>query len=246
MGFVNSKSGFKMDDDFVDSFNLDPESKAEFDLNTVGESWLMTLNIVGESWLTTSKSQSTSHVPVSLLEKVDSSLNLELRSWSEVSKALEDLKPSLEKHFPEASTPWKSIEKKSHTVEEVDEIINLSSGSLPISLSVGAEQPVRRNSFILRDKHEKQKERSRIKNPLDGLKKMCPPGGSESVVLYTTSIHSVRRTFEDCEKARMIVELQCPLGVDIDERDVSIHGEYLREMKSLLVLVGEEEGVGIL
>lgn len=218
MGCVNSKSGFKTDDDFVDLYNLDPASGAEFDLSTVGE-----------SWLTPSKSQSASHVPVSLLEIVDSNVDLKPQSWSEVSKALEELKPSIENQFPAASISKKvectrksrkSVERKFHRVEEFK---NVSPGSL----AVGLLQPVNTRRPV---------------NPLDGLKEMCPPGGSESVVLYTTSLHGVRRTFDDCEKARLTVELQCPLGLDVDERDVSIHGEYLREMKRLLLPVGGEEG----
>jgi len=54
-------------------------------------------------------------------------------------------------------------------------------------------------------------------------------------VLYTTTLHGVRRTFEDCERAREVVEACAEAaGVGaVDERDVSLHGEYLRELREL-------------
>lgn len=70
-----------------------------------------------------------------------------------------------------------------------------------------------------------------------GLPSRCPPpGGDSRAVLYTTSLRGVRRTFEDCERAREAVEsCAAALGVAgaVDERDVSLHGEYLREVREL-------------
>ncbi|KAL8210587.1 hypothetical protein R6Q57_005024 [Mikania cordata] len=37
-------------------------------------------------------------------------------------------------------------------------------------------------------------------NPLFGFEKMYPPGGSDSVILYTTGLRSIRKTFEDCSR----------------------------------------------
>jgi glutaredoxin domain-containing cysteine-rich protein 1 len=50
-----------------------------------------------------------------------------------------------------------------------------------------------------------------------GFPARCPPGGS--VVLYTTTLRGVRRTFEDCNGVRAVLER---LGAAFQERDVSM------------------------
>ncbi|KAG0595267.1 hypothetical protein M758_UG154000 [Ceratodon purpureus] len=59
----------------------------------------------------------------------------------------------------------------------------------------------------------------------------CPPAGEDRVVLYTTSLRGIRKTFEDCNNARFIFE---SFNIDIDERDVSIHAEFRQELKELV------------
>ncbi|CAD6266064.1 unnamed protein product [Miscanthus lutarioriparius] len=51
------------------------------------------------------------------------------------------------------------------------------------------------------------------------------------VVLYLTSLRSVRRTFEDCRAVRAI--LRC-YRVRLDERDVSMHAAFRSELRDLL------------
>lgn len=58
----------------------------------------------------------------------------------------------------------------------------------------------------------------------------CPPAGEDRVVLYTTSLRGIRKTFEDCNNARFIFQ---SFNVEIDERDVSIHAEFRQELKEL-------------
>lgn len=58
----------------------------------------------------------------------------------------------------------------------------------------------------------------------------CPPAGEHRVVLYTTSLRGIRKTFEDCNNARFIFG---SFNIDIDERDVSIHAEFRQELKEL-------------
>ncbi|XP_076959524.1 uncharacterized protein LOC143635595 [Bidens hawaiensis] len=45
-----------------------------------------------------------------------------------------------------------------------------------------------------------------IDNPLLDFERICPPGGSESVILYTTGLRSIRKTFEDCSSIRFLLE----------------------------------------
>jgi glutaredoxin domain-containing cysteine-rich protein 1 len=56
-------------------------------------------------------------------------------------------------------------------------------------------------------------------DPLLEFPSRCPPGGEAAVVLYTTTLRGVRRTFEDCNGVRALLE---NLAVAFQERDVSM------------------------
>eukprot|EP00897_Mesotaenium_endlicherianum_P008442 jgi/Mesen1/7626/ME000004S07897 len=51
------------------------------------------------------------------------------------------------------------------------------------------------------------------------------------VILYTTSVRAVRKTFDDCSRARQLLQTY---GVFIDERDISMHTKFRDEMRSLI------------
>ncbi|XP_059298669.1 uncharacterized protein At5g39865-like [Lycium ferocissimum] len=57
------------------------------------------------------------------------------------------------------------------------------------------------------------------------------PGTEDSVVIYFTSLRGIRRTFEDCYTARMILK---SFRVKIDERDISMDSAYKKELQSVL------------
>ncbi|GAA0185454.1 hypothetical protein Leryth_001215 [Lithospermum erythrorhizon] len=112
-----------------------------------------------------------------------------------------------------------------------------SSNSQQFQVGVGSSgdyKPVKQNIFIIKDKMERQKEGKDAPivkyDLLSDYQDLCPPGGADSVVLYTTSLGGVRRTFEDCNRVRSILELH---GVVFDERDISLHGKFLNELKEL-------------
>ncbi|KAL3649694.1 hypothetical protein CASFOL_006097 [Castilleja foliolosa] len=71
----------------------------------------------------------------------------------------------------------------------------------------------------------------KITDPLKEFEERCPPGGSESVILYTTSLRGIRKTFEDCQKMRSLLE---NLRVLFVERDISMHSEFKEEMWRVL------------
>lgn len=66
---------------------------------------------------------------------------------------------------------------------------------------------------------------------LDLYKKKCPPGGENSVVIYTTTLRGIRKTFEDCNMARSIIESQ---NVQMFERDISMHSGFKEELRGLV------------
>ncbi|XP_076932522.1 uncharacterized protein LOC143598096 [Bidens hawaiensis] len=91
------------------------------------------------------------------------------------------------------------------------------------------------NPFLLRDKEEREKQGLpplwMKRDPLEDYPEICPPGGSEKVVIYLTSLGGVRRTYEDCNRVRSIMELH---GFLYEERDITLHGEFRSQLKELL------------
>ncbi|KAL2549130.1 Glutaredoxin family protein [Forsythia ovata] len=59
----------------------------------------------------------------------------------------------------------------------------------------------------------------------------CPPGGTDSVILYTTGLRGIRKTFEDCHRIRSLLE---NLRILFCERDVSMHKEFKEELWRIL------------
>uniref|UniRef100_A0A0D9X2G8 Glutaredoxin domain-containing protein n=1 Tax=Leersia perrieri TaxID=77586 RepID=A0A0D9X2G8_9ORYZ len=57
----------------------------------------------------------------------------------------------------------------------------------------------------------------------------------KAVVLYTTSLRGVRRTFADCSSVRAILR---GFRVAVDERDVSMDAAFRRELQQLLAARG--------
>ncbi|KAK3043514.1 hypothetical protein RJ639_002093 [Escallonia herrerae] len=61
--------------------------------------------------------------------------------------------------------------------------------------------------------------------------KKCPPGGQNAVVIYTTTLRGIRKTFEDCNTVRSIIESH---GVQVFERDVSMDSGFKEELRGLV------------
>lgn len=278
MGCASSKN---IDSAVLDVYRPPATGFAVFDINAIQEPWL----IGDDTDEKQTEKPTANHVPSPLLEKIEA-LEDAPRSWDEVSKALEVLKPTL--HSPAPSTPdskplallppptedslapVKKVKRKSfsfHTLEELDnkkttkpsggmkkteslnELSNLNSVKLKRVGSVTTEsrnelppppagsegyKSLRDNPFLVRDKVEREREGKPpifSWDPLTGFPEKCPPGGSNSVVIYTTSLGGVRRTYEDCNTIRSIMELH---GFIFEERDISLHGRFLTELKELL------------
>ncbi|KAH0975042.1 hypothetical protein GBA52_016941 [Prunus armeniaca] len=232
-----------------------PASYAVFDINAIQEPWLVFDN-------TTLQEQQQSHekpahVPAQILDKLKS-LETEAEAaphtWDEVSKALENLKPKTDpKCKPEPSptpSPAQNEQTSSrkprkslsfHTLDELDK--KLAPKPADMRKSESMRLPVmereKEGKLAVYDRLMKSK-----RDPLSEYPERCPPGGADSVVVYTTSLRGVRRTFEDCQKVKGVLEGH---RVVYDERDVALHGEFLGELRGLL---GEESnnsdgGVGV-
>ncbi|CAN4077548.1 unnamed protein product [Withania somnifera] len=282
----------------VDVYRPPPTSFAVFDINSIEEPWLKgSNNKVEEDEVDQDEleeDEKPTKVAQPILEKLNSSIDDAPRSWDEVSKALEDLKPTLQNPPPLKSpkktllallappspqkvedgggSPKRNIPRKSfsfHTLEELESKLSSKATKKPNELKkkmkknesqivvhngeVGHERTqsqeeykpvkVKENIFLLRDKMEREKEGKFpifIKfNPLNDYPEKCPPRGDDSLIVYTTTLGGVRRTFENCNKVRLILESH---RVVFDERDVALHGEFRQELKELL---GEGENASV-
>ncbi|KAJ4978151.1 hypothetical protein NE237_008931 [Protea cynaroides] len=78
---------------------------------------------------------------------------------------------------------------------------------------------------------------SRIQKALDSesmlepFERKCPPGGENAVVIYTTTLRGIRKTFEDCNSVRSIIESH---RVHMIERDISMDSGFREELRRLI------------
>ncbi|XP_010558221.1 PREDICTED: uncharacterized protein At3g28850 [Tarenaya hassleriana] len=70
-----------------------------------------------------------------------------------------------------------------------------------------------------------------IESILENFKEICPPGGESSVIIYTTTLRGIRKTFEDCNTVRAILESH---QIQLSERDVSMHSGYKDEIRGIM------------
>ncbi|KAJ6800904.1 uncharacterized protein M6B38_202575 [Iris pallida] len=66
---------------------------------------------------------------------------------------------------------------------------------------------------------------------LESFELKCPPGGENAVVLYTTTLRGIRKTFEDCNAARGAVESH---RVRVVEKDISMDSGFREELRALM------------
>ncbi|KAI3505329.1 hypothetical protein L1887_27414 [Cichorium endivia] len=66
---------------------------------------------------------------------------------------------------------------------------------------------------------------------LDGFEELCPPKGENKVVIYTTTLRGVRKTFEACNAVRAVLE---GFGVFFCERDISMDRGFREELWELM------------
>jgi glutaredoxin domain-containing cysteine-rich protein 1 len=105
------------------------------------------------------------------------------------------------------------------------------------SEQAGIESPARfgnpgiESRAIEADSPTQRKPKPPAEDPLARFVELCPPAGEGAVVLYTTSLRGIRKTFEDCNALRQVLE---SLLVRIDERDVALHEGFRNELRELM------------
>ncbi|KAL0357416.1 UNVERIFIED_CONTAM: hypothetical protein Scaly_1427300 [Sesamum calycinum] len=66
---------------------------------------------------------------------------------------------------------------------------------------------------------------------LERFEMICPPNGENKVVIYTTTLRGVRKTFEDCNAVRSAIQ---GLGISVCERDISMDRGFRDELRELM------------
>ncbi|XVF53179.1 hypothetical protein PTKIN_Ptkin05aG0079600 [Pterospermum kingtungense] len=92
--------------------------------------------------------------------------------------------------------------------------------------STFAKSPFARSSLL----HKFDSEND-IVSQLDKFEQLCPPNGENRVVIYTTTLRGIRKTFEDCNTVRSAIE---SYGIAICERDISMDRGFREELRELL------------
>ncbi|KAL0874928.1 hypothetical protein Bca101_024633 [Brassica carinata] len=126
-------------------------------------------------------------------------------------------------------------------------------GVMRLSFPLKSEEPLavttqRRKSFspmfdpdlVASYERELSQEKEQIKmvispspneNTLEKFPEKCPPGGENSVVVYITTLRGIRKTFEDCNAVRSILDSH---EVRYLERDVSMHSVFKEEIRGIM------------
>ncbi|XP_061362452.1 uncharacterized protein At5g39865-like [Gastrolobium bilobum] len=66
---------------------------------------------------------------------------------------------------------------------------------------------------------------------LTDFEEIDPPGGNHPIILYTTSLRGIRKTYQDCNTIRFLLR---SFKIIYQERDVSLHLEYREELWKIL------------
>ncbi|XAR53541.1 hypothetical protein NMG60_11022137 [Bertholletia excelsa] len=146
-----------------------------------------------------SRNGNSKHIPLSEIDVT----NFRRPEWN--SSSLFD--PNLLEAFEHAI-----MEVKAHEAERRSRIEQLN-----LAKSEEEEEPPLKSRKIEEENRD----------PLFDFEEKCPPGGSDSVILYTTGLRGIRKTFEDCNSIRFLLE---SFKVVFYERDISMHSEFREEL----------------
>ncbi|KAJ9181383.1 hypothetical protein P3X46_009518 [Hevea brasiliensis] len=78
---------------------------------------------------------------------------------------------------------------------------------------------------------QKSKNARELGSILHSFEQKCPPGGDNAVVVYTTTLRGIRKTFEDCNTVRSIID---SYHIHMIERDISMDSGFKEEIRGLM------------
>ncbi|KAL1202778.1 hypothetical protein V5N11_031406 [Cardamine amara subsp. amara] len=243
----------------ADVYKPPPSSFAVFDINAIEEPWLkleheddekppraaVPITVLDDddddapkTWDEVSKSLETKLKPAAVKPREVVSVKppetppRRLPRKSASFHTLDELEARSKKIIA-AQNPTTTVKLK--RTESMSELRPESDRTKATPSSHSGSRSVKENIFVLRDRERREKEGNKkpVMNwdPLREFPEKCPPGGGDGLVVYTTSLQGVRRTYEDCMRVSAIIEQQ---GVVVDERDVALDAGVLSELKELL------------
>ncbi|GBG73760.1 hypothetical protein CBR_g17100 [Chara braunii] len=149
------------------------------------------------------------------------------RRGTRVEKLIQQLERSRQESVREAEGAEERNSGRQSTLQRI-----LSSGS---SNGYGGSRWSEADMETLPSKwdtvQEEETSRGMYASVWDSFEVKCPPHGEERIVLYTTKLRAVRKTYEDCNAIRSLME---GMQVLLDERDISFSGEFREELRTLM------------
>ncbi|KAA8525082.1 hypothetical protein F0562_007054 [Nyssa sinensis] len=121
-------------------------------------------------------------------------------------------------------TPSKPFSTKDHNNNNSSSSKENSNPNLPV-------RTVNKSSVFKALKDDVPRSSSVSMDSLDRFEKLCPPNGENRVVIYTTTLRGVRKTFEACNIVRAAI---AGLGVLVCERDISMDRGFKEELRELM------------
>ncbi|XP_047328922.1 uncharacterized protein At3g28850-like [Impatiens glandulifera] len=115
-------------------------------------------------------------------------------------------------------------EIKSHEAEEITKYKEKIQESY---IEIEEEESEEEEERPQKTRKIEEEENEGIQDPLLDFEEKCPPGGSCSVILYTTGLRGILKTFEDCASVRCLLQ---HFKVLFFERDISMHAEFRDEL----------------
>ncbi|KAL3599189.1 hypothetical protein D5086_007107 [Populus alba] len=228
----------------VDVYRPPPSSFAVFDINSIQEPWLVVDNSAPEK---------TSSVPAPILEKLNKFETDAPRSWDEVSKALQDLKPTLNSKTPIAtpSPPQKpdttpaqvaktNQEKKQEPIRKSVSFHTLEELEAKIAPKPEKELKKTESSRTLSRKVEVvNKTESRV-----GTEPVTEPSGGGVIRSVKENIFIVRDRLEREKEGKPLKKLdplsgfeeKCPPGEGASVPRVFIKGRYIGGVDEMVEL----------
>ncbi|XP_009626221.1 uncharacterized protein At5g39865-like [Nicotiana tomentosiformis] len=175
-----------------------------------------------QSHLTANEEHDNDIPPEMFCQNISSDLTKDVRKGKLHSK---DMMSPTDNNKMENTSTWEPHSCKTVPLSEHEvQLLTQTQTSTPQALQEYSDTMEKSNS---KDDENRVLELS----PLSNFEEKCPPGGSDKVIFYTTSLRGIRKTFEDCNIIRFLLE---SFRVVYYERDVSMHVEYREELWRIL------------
>ncbi|KAF1898124.1 hypothetical protein Lal_00032889 [Lupinus albus] len=115
--------------------------------------------------------------------------------------------------------------------EEVDLEVKIISNNDKATPTIGSKDETK-HALVAPSNLSKTNMNLNIVPSIVDFEELCPQGGNNNlVILYTTSLRGIRKTFKDCNTIHFLLK---SFKILYQERDVSLHLEYREELWKIL------------